>query len=87
MTYSSNEQYENQVTFRQTEKGLVRFPANIELLSVERQGDRLVLVATRNEIELRFPLLPEEAKHLAGLLRPNNAVIVGAPSCWSFGES
>jgi hypothetical protein len=54
--------------FSHAEKGLTRFPPNIEQISVERETTRTWLVARRNDIVLRFPLREEDCRHLAALL-------------------
>jgi len=57
------------IAFSPSESGLVRFPPNVESISVEATGGAYTwLVVRRNETELRFPLARENCEHLAVLL-------------------
>jgi hypothetical protein len=55
--------------FSHVEKGLTRFPPNVEQIRIERESTCTWLIARRNEVELRFPLGPGDCEHLAELLR------------------
>lgn len=56
--------------FHHAEIGMTRFPPNVEQITVERDLSGYIwLVARRNDVELRFPLRAEDARHLASLLR------------------
>jgi hypothetical protein len=57
--------------FSLAEKGLTRFPPNIEQISVEYESVSLWLVARRNEVVLRFPLSEAACRHLVSLLLRN----------------
>jgi hypothetical protein len=57
--------------FSYAEKGLTRFPPNIEQISVEREATRTWLIARRNDVVLRFPLTDKDCRHLADLLIGN----------------
>jgi hypothetical protein len=54
--------------FSHAEKGLTRFPPNVEQISVEHESMRTWLVMRRNDVMLRFPLTEEDCRHLAVLL-------------------
>ena len=56
------------VDFKHAERGLSRFPPNVEQISIEREATRTWLIVRRNEIVLRFPLRDEDCRHLAALL-------------------
>ena len=56
------------IAFTHAEKGLARFPPNIEQITVERDTPYTWLVARRNDVELRFPLAEADRRHLANLL-------------------
>ena len=60
----------NGTTFRfsQSEKGITRWPPNIEQIRIERDSLRVWLIARRNDVELRFPLEQNDCEHLAALL-------------------
>ena len=60
--------YPHEVCFRHHETGLVRHPANIELIAVEPGEPYRVLCIRRNDVVLRFPLSREDAAHLGRLL-------------------
>lgn len=49
---------------------MVRFPPNVEKILVEHDpdGTTIRLVVVRNDVRLEFPLRPDDARHLAGLL-------------------
>ncbi len=66
---SSNEPYENAVSFRKTEAGLARFPTRIEMITVQNNGERgKVLVIRKDDLSMSFPLRPEDCAHLAQIL-------------------
>jgi hypothetical protein len=50
------------------EKGMTRFPPNVEQISIEHAATVTWLIARRNEVVLRFPLREVDRKHLAQLL-------------------
>jgi hypothetical protein len=54
--------------FSHAEKGLSRFPPNIEQITVEHDPLRTWLVVRRNDTQLRFPLNEDDCHHLAKLL-------------------
>jgi hypothetical protein len=54
--------------FQHAEKGLSRFPPNVEKITIERGPTCAWLVVRRNDVELRFPLSWAHCQHLAGLL-------------------
>lgn len=54
--------------FLHAEKGLTRFPPNVERIAVERGPTVTWLIAARNDLELRFPLSEIDRRHLARLL-------------------
>jgi len=54
--------------FEHAEKGIARFPPNIEQITIEHDPTITWLVARRNDIELRFPLKPADCAYLAALL-------------------
>jgi hypothetical protein len=56
--------------FAHAEKGLTRFPPNVEQITVERESTCTWLIARRNDVVLRFPLRDEDCHHLAALLIP-----------------
>jgi hypothetical protein len=58
----------NDCPFSYAERGMTRFPPNVEQISVEAQGATIWLVARRNDVHLRFPLSRDDAMHLAKLL-------------------
>jgi hypothetical protein len=55
--------------FHHAEKGMTRFPPNVEQITVERETSVTWLVARRNDTVLRFPLTEEDCRHLVALLR------------------
>jgi hypothetical protein len=55
--------------FSHVEKGLTRFPPNVEQIRIERESTCIWLIARRNDVELRFSLAPIDCEHLAELLR------------------
>jgi hypothetical protein len=57
-------------SFSHAEKGLTRFPPNVEQISVEHEETCTWLVTRRNDVLLRFPLSPDDCQHLANLLHP-----------------
>jgi hypothetical protein len=59
---------QNAFKFLLAEKGLTRFPPNVEQISVEHESYRSWLVTRRNDVVLRFPLTEAACKHLAMLL-------------------
>lgn len=54
--------------FHHAELGMTRFPPNVEQIAVHHEGGWIWLTARRNDTELKFPLSPEDARHLARLL-------------------
>jgi hypothetical protein len=59
---------DHSVLFKRTERGLIRFPSNIEQLSVEYETTANWLVVRRNDTVFRFPLSEEDCVHIAKLL-------------------
>ena len=57
--------------FSLAEKGLTRFPPNVEQITIEREATCVWLVTRRNDVVLRFPLSDEDCRHLADLLTQN----------------
>ncbi len=54
--------------FHHAERGMTRFPPNVEQVKIESSENTIWLVTRRNETELRFPLSRADAMHLAKLL-------------------
>lgn len=54
--------------FSHADRGLTRFPPNVEQISVEREATCTWLIARRNDVVLRFPLRDDDCRHLAALL-------------------
>jgi hypothetical protein len=54
--------------FRHAEKGMTRFPPNVEQISVEKERAKTWLTARRNDVVLKFPLTVSDCRHLAALL-------------------
>jgi hypothetical protein len=54
--------------FSRADKGLIRFPPNVEQITVEHETTCSWLITRRNDVVLRFPLAPEDCRHLADLL-------------------
>jgi hypothetical protein len=54
--------------FIHAEKGMTRFPPNVEQITVERESLCTWLIARRNETTLKFPLTDDDCNHLAALL-------------------
>lgn len=71
---------EHSFPFSHAERGMTRFPPNVESIAVERDAcnvvrgdfieDRVALVVRRNDVTLRFPLTADDCRHLMGLLDP-----------------
>jgi hypothetical protein len=59
---------DHQFTFSHGQSGLVRFPPNVEQISVEHESACTWLGVRRNDVELRLPLSDEDCRHLAALL-------------------
>jgi hypothetical protein len=55
-------------SFLHADKGMTRFPPNVEQLTVQRDTTTTWLIARRNDTELRFPLNEDDRRHLARLL-------------------
>lgn len=56
--------------FQLAEKGMTRFPPNIEQISVRVDGyGGKRLIARRNDVELSFNLEPSDVEHLIKLLK------------------
>jgi hypothetical protein len=58
----------NPVKFSHAEKGMTRFPPNVEQITIERESVVTWLLARRNDVTLRFPLTSDDCSHLAALL-------------------
>jgi hypothetical protein len=58
--------------FSHADKGMTRFPPNVEQIVVERDPLKKWLVVRRNNIKLRFPLSEADCRHLAALLTNAN---------------
>lgn len=58
----------NDSPFVRAERGMTRYPPNVEQLTVEGQGNTVWLVARRNDVTMRFPMTRDDAMHLAKLL-------------------
>jgi hypothetical protein len=56
--------------FSHAEKGMTRFPPNIEQITIEREPLRTWLITRRNDVTLRFPLTEADCQYLAKLLVP-----------------
>ena len=54
--------------FSHAEKGLSRFPPNVEQITLERDPLRTWLIVRKNDTQLRFPLNEDDCRHLAALL-------------------
>jgi hypothetical protein len=54
--------------FMHAEKGMTRFPPNVEQIRVERESACTWLIVRRNEMTLKFPLTDDDCEHLAALL-------------------
>ena len=54
--------------FKHAEKGMTRFPPNIEQIRVDRDVARVWLIVRRNDTELKFPLDEADVQHLVALL-------------------
>ena len=67
MTDSPTEK-ESPFFFSHAEKGLTRFPPNVEQITIERESTCTWLVTRRNDVVLRFPLSGEDCRYLAALL-------------------
>jgi hypothetical protein len=59
----------DQICFSHAEKGMTRFPPNVEQITVERESLCTWLVVRRNETTLKFPLTDTDCDHLAALLK------------------
>jgi hypothetical protein len=59
---------ERSFEFSLAEKGLTRFPPNVEQITIEREATCIWLVTRRNDVVLRFPLSDGDCRHLADLL-------------------
>jgi hypothetical protein len=55
--------------FSHAEKGMTRFPPNVEQIMVEHETTRTWLITRRNDVVLRFPLTEADCEYLARLLR------------------
>src|ERR1700730_14216768 len=47
--------------FSHADKGMTRFPPNVEQISVEHESLRTWLIVRRNDVKLRFPLCEADA--------------------------
>jgi hypothetical protein len=54
--------------FSHADKGMTRFPPNVEQILVEHESLRTWLVVRQNDVRLRFPLCEADCRHLAALL-------------------
>ena len=66
--------------FYHADKGMTRFPPNVEQISVEHEHLRTWLIVRRNDVKLRFPLCEADCRHLATLLigpHPKGSSIAG----------
>jgi hypothetical protein len=59
----------DQELFSHAEKGITRFPPNVEQITVEHESLRTWLIVRRNDTTLKFPLTDDDCEHLAALLR------------------
>lgn len=66
----------DQIEFELAEKGMTRFPPNIEQISVECRPICRWLIVRRNDVTLRFPLTDAACRHLAELLIRDPADVV-----------
>ncbi|MBI1234772.1 MAG: hypothetical protein GC208_09750 [Alphaproteobacteria bacterium] len=55
--------------FQHADKGMTRFPPNVEQISVKRESSRVWLTMRRNDVELSFPLEDGDVEHLVALLQ------------------
>lgn len=55
-------------SFHHAERGMTRFPANIEQITIQHASTCSWLIVRRNETELRFPLQRQDREYLARLL-------------------
>ena len=61
---------EDAFAFRHADKGISRFPPNVEQIKIERESLVTWLIIRRHETTLKFPLSDVDCEHLATLLRP-----------------
>ncbi|MCI0552300.1 MAG: hypothetical protein L0287_15220 [Anaerolineae bacterium] len=54
--------------FIYSQKGLTRFPPNVEQILIERESTVTWLIARRNDVVLRFPLNRDDCRQLVDLL-------------------
>jgi hypothetical protein len=54
--------------FSYAERGMTRFPPNVEQITIAHETGAIWLVVRRNDLELRFPLNGGDCHHLAALL-------------------
>lgn len=59
-------------SFSHGERGLTRFPPNVEQITVIHETTTTWLIARHNDVELRFPLSVEDCRHLTSLLARDN---------------
>jgi RNase P/RNase MRP subunit p29 len=64
--------------FENCENGLVREPVNVEQVTVKTESTRVWLCIRKNDLELKFDLKEDQARHLAGLLI-NGAELLSSP--------
>jgi hypothetical protein len=67
-------------SFSHAEKGMTRFPPNVEQISVEHESLRTWLIVRRNDVKLKFPLSESDCRHLAALLigsHPTGSSVAG----------
>jgi len=66
--------------FSHADKGMTRFPPNVEQIIVERESLRTWLIVRQNDVRLRFPLCEADCRHLAALLigpHPTESSVAG----------
>ncbi len=54
--------------FSHAERGMTRFPPNVEQITIEKETSMVWLIARRNDTILRFPLQEADCRHLSKLL-------------------
>jgi hypothetical protein len=56
------------IGFSHAEKGMTRFPPNVEQITVEHETFCSWLIVRRNDTTLKFPLSEDDCGYLAALL-------------------
>ncbi|MBO6550736.1 MAG: hypothetical protein JJ964_14090 [Rhizobiales bacterium] len=54
--------------FENCKNGLVREPVNVEQITVKTESTRVWLCIRKNDLELKFDLKEDQARHLSELL-------------------